>query len=388
MIVGVRVENKVKNYASILEDSTREQAELTASLPFVQPYVALMPDAHVGFGVTVGSVVPTIGAVIPNAVGVDIGCGMIAIRTSLKSSDLPEKLGRLHGRLRADIPAGVGEQHEHERFVELLAPLGDLSVELSEKQIGTALRQLGTLGSGNHFVELCLDQNDTVWCVLHSGSRGIGNQLAKYHIDIAKAIAEKYMIPLPHPDLAYLPEGTLEFEAYWQDVQWAQNYARLNRDLMMKAFLNALSLEVTEPVLEHQRVDCHHNYIEREHHFGKDIFITRKGAIRARNTDWGIIPGSMGDSTFIVLGKGNAESMNSAPHGAGRLLSRGAAKRELDLGDLRDRMQGKVWNDRNAEALLDEHPSAYKPIEAVMADAEELVEPVYVLNQILNYKGA
>lgn len=378
--------NKVLNFASILDDNTRAQAEMIASMPFVWPHVALMPDAHLGIGATVGSVVPTDRAIIPAAVGVDIGCGMIAIRTQFTSMDLPDKLGPVHGMIREAIPAGVGEGHEDFKTHRLLHKLGSPTVTFTQKDSNTALRQMGTLGSGNHFVELSLDREDRVWVVVHSGSRGIGNMLARHHIQKAKNLMEALWIELPDKDLAYFVEGTPEFDAYWQDLVWAQGYARLNREVMASAVVRILG-EVIRPVDPELTVNCHHNYTQREHHFGRNLLVSRKGAISARKDEWGVIPGSMGDLSYIVKGLGHVGSLTSSPHGAGRQLSRSAAKRTLSVDDLKSRMEGKTWNDRSADALVDEHPDAYKPIDQVMEDAKELVTPVYELTQFLNYKG-
>lgn len=379
----------VLSWASDLEPSTIEQAQRAASLPFVRGHLALMPDAHIGKGATIGSVIATDGAVIPSAVGVDIGCGMAAVETSLTSADLPDDLSALHSQISRAIPAGVGAGHRATdgRFAGLLERAATTGVGLTDDQVRRAGRQLGSLGSGNHFVEVCLDKRDVVWLVLHSGSRGVGNQLATMHIDRAKGLMKQYLIKLPDPDLAYVVEGTPEFDAYIAAMLWAQDYARINRDVMLVALQRQVS-EVLGRAVEPVRViNCHHNFCEKERHDGHDVWVTRKGAVRAREDDWGIIPGSMGTSTYIVQGKGNPSSYTSCSHGAGRRLSRGRARRELDLDGLHWAMAGKAWNERDAAKLIDEDPRAYKDIAQVMEDQDDLVAVHHVLRQILNYKG-
>lgn len=325
-------------------------------------------------------------------------CGMIAVETTLTASHLPDNLGPLHGLIREAVPAGMGNGHGdvRARAYPTHFPNGsEVFYSLDQKQQQTAVNQFGSLGGGNHFVEVCLDTNDHVWVVLHSGSRGIGNQLANLHIEEAKGLMKRYFIALPDPDLAYLVEGTPEFDAYINAMLWAQTYAMGNREAMMDAVLIALKkaiypdshIEGFGGGSERQRINCYHNYTEREHHNGDNVWVTRKGAIRARVGDKGIIPGSMGTSTFIVSGLGNESSYNSCSHGAGRRLSRGRARRELDLEAFKAQMAGQVWNDRDAEALLDEAPDAYKSIEQVMADSTELVTIEQELTSVLNYKG-
>ena len=385
------LQGKVLNFASIIDGKTLNQAHETASLPFVQPHLALMPDAHLGMGATIGSVIPTKGAVIPAAVGVDIGCGMEALQLDLTMDDLQGlNLGPVHGAMRKAIPAGVGQGHEHLSAGQ--AYLDDTAEqrfsEFDQKMTQRAASQFGTLGSGNHFVELSVDQAGNIWFVLHSGSRGIGNILAKHHIDVAKKIANQYMIDLPNPDLAYLVKDTPEFEAYWMDVQWAQDYARNQRMRMVTNWMAQVREDEALPkfvVLDH--ISAHHNYISLEHHMGQNVYITRKGAIAAHEGVRGIIPGSMADRTFLTEGKGYPPAFKSAPHGAGRMLSRSAAKREHTVDELREKMKGIVWNDRGAEALVDEIPQAYKPITQVMEDAQDLVSITHELRQLVNYKG-
>ena len=376
----------VLSWASEIDQAAIGQAKRAAKLPFVQGHVALMADAHVGKGATIGSVIATKGAVIPAAVGVDLGCGMVALETSLTSADLPDDLAPLHARIAAAVPAGVGQGHDEAtaRAAELL---DDDRVDLTTNQERKAGTQLGSLGSGNHFVEVCLDERDRVWIVLHSGSRGIGNQLASAHIENAKGLMRSYFIELADPDLAYLVEGTPQFDAYIGAMLWSQDYARVNRDVMVDAVVAELEGFLGRPIPPVQRINCHHNFCEREHHHGHNVWVTRKGAIRSRVGDLGVIPGSMGTRSYIVEGLGSAASYESCSHGAGRRMSRGQARRELDLAGLRRQMQGKAWNDSDAEALLDEDPRSYKDIDQVMSDQRDLVAIRHRLTQILNYKG-
>jgi tRNA-splicing ligase RtcB (3'-phosphate/5'-hydroxy nucleic acid ligase) len=389
--------DNVLSWATDLDHKTLEQAERSASLPFIAGHVALMPDAHYGYGATVGSVIPTKGAIIPSAVGVDIGCGMIAARLGITATDLPDDLTKLHSMIARDVPSGVGQGHATGS-----GPAGDphgfpdwpvTTSEWANNWQKTALTQFGSLGSGNHFIEVCLDETDRVWIVLHSGSRGIGNKLANVHIDGAKGLMKRMFVHLPDPDLAYLVEGTPEFQAYITDMLWAQEYAMGNRERMLalvhRAVLRFLDRPVSDvPIVE--RINCHHNFTEREQHVidGEltEVWLTRKGAIRAREGDRGVIPGSMGAQSFIVSGKGAAASYCSCSHGAGRKMSRNAARRELDTEGLERQMAGKAWNG-NAKALIDEDPRAYKDIGEVMANQADLVTIDHTLHQILNYKG-
>ncbi len=377
------VRPKLLSWASEVDDNTLDQAERTARLPFVAGHVALMPDAHFGLGSTVGSVIPTEGAVIPSAIGVDIGCGMIAVRTDLTASRLPDTLGPVMPLFEARIPAGVGKAHGD---AVALTTLGQPATELTSKQRRTAATQFGTLGSGNHFVEVCLDESDRVWLVLHSGSRGIGNQLAQKAIAQAKGLVKERMETLEDPDLAYLVEGDPAWQTYITDMLWAQRYALGSRERMMDAAVKSL-VEVVGHGREVQRINCHHNFTQREEHGGKHLWITRKGAIKAAKGDLGVIPGSMGTRSYIVEGLGNEASYNSCAHGAGRRLSRNQARKTLTVDSLRQSMAGRVWNDRNAQALLDEHPASYKDIDQVMADQTDLVSVTATLRQIVNYKG-
>ncbi|MBL8777635.1 MAG: RtcB family protein [Acidimicrobiales bacterium] len=381
------INDKLVSWASDLDPGTVRQAEKTARLPIVEGHVALMPDAHVGLGATVGSVIPTRGAVIPAAVGVDIGCGMVAAELDLTAADLPDDLGPLLGRIADVVPAGVGKGHDDvSRAADKWLSAHRPATELSQGRSVKAAKQFGTLGSGNHFVEVCLDERDRVWVVLHSGSRGIGNQLAQAHIKTAKRLAKDLQLRLEDPDLAYFVEGTPEFEAYLADMLWAQDYARANRDQMVERALREVVAFVGAG-RETSRINCHHNFTQREVHDGVELWITRKGAIAAGADDLGVIPGSMGTGTFIVRGKGSAASWRSCSHGAGRRHSRSQAKKLFSGEDLAAQMAGKVWLADRADALVDEIPSAYKDIDRVMADQADLVEVQHTLHQVLNYKG-
>jgi tRNA-splicing ligase RtcB (3'-phosphate/5'-hydroxy nucleic acid ligase) len=366
-----------------------KMAKNVASLPFVYKHVALMPDVHLGKGALVGSVVATQDAIIPAAVGVDIGCGMCAVQLPFSAEQLEGKLKRIRLDIEAAIPVGFNENRDVEKdvynwqgwdnFKELHAGVQHLE--------NKALKQMGSLGGGNHFIEVCLDSADQVWLMLHSGSRNIGNMLAQNHMKTAKELAKLAGNPLPDPDLAYFVAGTPEFAAYWRDLQWAQHYARVNRDVMMARFKRIIEQHLaggkpTKPLLS---VNCHHNYAEKEVHFGEEVYVTRKGAVRARTEDYGIIPGSMGAKSYIVKGKGNADSYCSCSHGAGRLMSRNKAKNHFTLDDLVQQTQGIEC--RKDTSVLDEIPGAYKPIETVMANQSDLVEIVATLKQVVCVKG-
>ncbi|MEM8705851.1 MAG: RtcB family protein [Actinomycetota bacterium] len=394
------IATNVLSWASDLDTKTREQAERTADLPFVEQPLALMADAHLGYGATVGSVIATDGAIIPSAVGVDIGCGMAAAPTGLTAANLPDDLGAIHTSIARGVPAGVprkGRKHQgaHRDPVEssTLDGLMARAPAQAAKDTSRVGRQFGTLGSGNHFVELCLDEHDEVWVVLHSGSRGIGNALAQTHIEAARGLMKRYFIELEDPDLAYLVEGTPEFAEYIDAMLWAQDYAKANRDAMLAMVLRAVMFGVGRgeaglaEAPTHRMVNCHHNYTEREHHHGRELWVTRKGAIRACVGDCGVIPGSMATGSFIVEGLGNPASYTSASHGAGRKLSRTAARRQLSEDSLNELMDGIAWNE-DARGLLDEHPEAYKDIESVMDAQADLVSVTHRLTTILNYKGA
>ncbi|BCX09519.1 MAG: RNA-splicing ligase RtcB [Fischerella sp.] len=366
-----------------------KMAKNVASLPFVFKHVALMPDVHLGKGALVGSVIATKEAIIPAAVGVDIGCGMAAIKTPFKSEQLESKLKKIRLDIESAIPTGFNENKEVEKSVtnwQRWRDFKDLHPGVQNLQ-EKAMRQMGSLGGGNHFIEVCLDTENRVWLMLHSGSRNIGNMLAQCHISTAKELAKMAGNKLTDPDLAYFIAGTPEFQAYWHDLQWAQAYARFNRDVMMARFKQIIEKhlaggKVTKPLLQ---VNCHHNYAEKEVHFGEEVYVTRKGAVRAQTEDYGIIPGSMGAKSFIVKGKGCASSFCSCSHGAGRLLSRNKAKNVYTLDDLIEQTKGVEC--RKDTGVLDEIPGAYKPIDQVMANQSDLVEVVATLKQVICVKG-
>ena len=381
------VNDRLISWASEIDPETIRQAEKTARLPIIEGHVALMADAHVGIGATVGSVIPTKNAVIPSAVGVDIGCGMVAAELDATAERLPDSLEPLLGRIEKAIPAGVGQGHDRvarnaDEWLSAHRPATELAADRTAK----VLKQFGTLGSGNHFFELCVDDRARVWVVLHSGSRGIGNQLAQAHIAKARRLAKDLELRLEDPDLAYFVEGTPEFTAYIADMLWAQEYARANRDQMMDNAMREVFAFLGFGA-ETQRINCHHNFTQREVHDGTELWITRKGAIQAGTDDLGVIPGSMGTANYIVRGKGNAASWRSCAHGAGRRYSRTKAKKLFTSADLATQMAGKVWLAKRAGALVDEIPSAYKDIDQVMADQADLVEVLHTLHQVLNYKG-
>ena len=379
--------DRLISWASDIDPATTRQAEKTARLPVVTGHVALMPDAHIGIGATVGSVIPTKGAVIPAAVGVDIGCGMVAAELDVTEDQLPDTLEPLLGRIAKAIPAGVGQGHDvAARNAETWLARNKPATELAGQQAVKVTKQFGTLGSGNHFFELCTDERGRVWVVLHSGSRGIGNQLAQTHIARARRLAKDLELRLEDPDLAYFLEGTAEFAAYIGDMLWAQDYARANRTQMMDNAMDEVFAFLGFG-RETRRINCHHNFTQREVHDGAELWITRKGAIKADVGDLGVIPGSMGTRSYIVAGKGNKASWTSCSHGAGRRHSRTQAKKLFSAADLARQMQGKVWLRRRADALVDEIPSAYKDIDQVMADQADLVEVRHTLRQLLNYKG-
>lgn len=383
-----------------VEADAEAQLRNLAEMPFVHRWVAVMPDVHKGMGATVGSVIPTRGAVIPAAVGVDIGCGMMAVRTSLTASQLPDDLRTLRSAIEAAVPHGRtndGRAGDRGAWGEAPAPVAEAWASLLPRyeaicerhprvRRGWSHEHLGTLGTGNHFIEVCLDEEQRVWFMLHSGSRGVGNRIGSYFIELAKKDMERHFIRLPDQDLAYLCEGTEHFDDYVEAVSWAQDFAAQNRELMMRAVVaaaRASDLPAFEAHLE--AVNCHHNYIAREHHYGHDVLVTRKGAVRARRGDLGIIPGSMGARSFIVRGLGNDESFHSCSHGAGRLMSRTAAKKRFSLDDHRAATAGIEC--RKDEDVIDETPMAYKPIDDVMKAQQDLVEVVHTLRQVVCVKG-
>jgi tRNA-splicing ligase RtcB len=397
---GVPVKSWTRGVA--FEDEARQQLRNVASLPFVHRWVAAMPDVHWGIGATVGSVIPTVGAVIPAAVGVDIGCGMIAARTSLAASDLPDDLKGIRSAIEKAVPHGrtLGRGRKRDRGAwgnvpphvargwARLAPgyerICDRHPVLRDANQET---HLGTLGTGNHFIEVCLDEADQVWFMLHSGSRGVGNKIGRYFIELAKDDMRSAVGDLPDADLAYLREGTRHFADYVEAVEWAQRFAAQNREIMMGAVVRAVQGAPKIPPFRAalEAVNCHHNYVSREHHYGKDVLVTRKGAVSARAGELGIIPGSMGARSYIVRGKGNPESFQSCSHGAGRAMSRNQARKTFTLADHAAATRGVEC--RKDDAVLDETPGAYKPIDAVMAAQTDLIEVVHTLRQIVCVKG-
>ncbi|MGH2719478.1 MAG: RtcB family protein [Actinomycetota bacterium] len=377
----------VLSWGSDVEEATIDQAQKAASLPIVSGHLALMPDAHIGIGATIGSVIPTLGAVIPAAVGVDIGCGVAALATSLTGRHLPGDLAPLHDAIRRAVPAGVGQGHGRSQEGAMAAHGVEIPERFGQRQRATVLNQFGSLGAGNHFVEVCLDEEDRVWLLLHSGSRGIGNQLAMLHVATARGLAEAAGLDLPDPDLAWLQEGTPAFDAYIADMRWAQRYAFANRAQMIAAILAAMRGLGLPEFETDELINNHHNFTQLEPHGGQEVWLTRKGAIPAAEGQLGIIPGSMGTRSYIVRGLGNEDSYCSCSHGAGRRMSRGRARRELSPESLTLAMVGRTWNSSDAAALVDEHPLAYKDVDQVMADQADLVETVHSLRAILNYKG-
>lgn len=390
----------IKIWTDEVEAQALTQLKNLSRLPFINSNgVACMPDVHAGIGSTVGTVIATEKAVIPSAVGVDIGCGMNAVRLSLKANQLPDNLKPIRDEIERRIPLGVGGGHDHMRAVEMdvmnaaYAPnpmhktiIGPLYKGDYNKFMMKAASQLGTLGSGNHFIEICIDENEDVWVMLHSGSRGIGNMIGSHYIAKAKRNMEQFFITLPDDDLAYLPEETEDFDDYMAAVGWAQNYALENRRIMLAEVLEALRLTIPiKFTITQEAINCHHNYVEKENHFGRNMWVTRKGAIRAREGDLGIIPGSMGQRSYIVRGKGNLESYCSCSHGAGRVMSRAEAKRRFSLTDLIEQTKGVEC--RKDEGVIDEIPASYKDIDQVMANQTDLVEVVHQLKQVLCVKG-
>ena len=383
-----------------VDDKARDQLARAAQMPFVFKHVAAMPDVHVGIGATVGSVIPTKGAIIPAAVGVDIGCGMMAARTSLMASDLPDNLEGVLSAIERAVPHGrdvkMGKRDPGswgsppQAIVDAWATLAARFQRITDKYPKLAktnnMVHLGTLGTGNHFIELCLDEIGAVWVMLHSGSRGVGNAIGSFFIELAKQDMRRWFVNLPDEDLAYFPEGTEHFDDYVEAVGWAQDYAALNRRMMMTNVIAALRGAIAKPFeAELEAVNCHHNYVTRENHFGENVLVTRKGAVRATKGVMGIIPGSMGAKSFIVRGLGNPESFDSCSHGAGRVMSRTQAKKLVTLDEHIADTAGVEC--RKDEGVIDETPKAYKPIEAVMAAQADLVEIVHTLKQVVCVKG-
>ena len=392
-----KITERLLSWASDIEPVTLEQARTASRMPFIYPHLALMPDAHLGRGATVGSVIPTQGAIMPAAVGVDIGCGMIAVKTQWTANSVAEVLEARGGSLRElreqierAIPLSAGGQNNkivataEPRIAELTARADAIGLEPADYARRWEA-QLGSLGSGNHFIEVSLDEVGDVWLFLHSGSRGVGNRIAGHHIKVAQDLMKNYWISLPDNDLAYLAEGTGEFERYIADLRWAQHFALLNREEMMDRVVRQVQEFFGEPVVELERINTHHNFTEHETHFGRDVWLSRKGAISAKLGEAGLIPGSMGTASYVVVGKGNKLALESSPHGAGRRFSRTTARKTFTHEQLREAMVGIEF--RDTDAFLDEIPAAYKDIDVVMADAADLVEVRHTLRQILNVKG-
>lgn len=405
-----QVSKSLFNWASVLDVNTLEQAKTTTQMPFVWPHLALMPDAHLGKGATVGSVIPTDRAIIPAAVGVDIGCGMVAVRTQWTEDDVRAAgpLSALREDIEARIPVSTGKYNQRltESATQRVNELQRLYAHMKDgynhrwgddgsTYLDSSFRpsryaenwalQLGTLGSGNHFIEITVDEDGQVWAFLHSGSRGIGNKIAQHHIEVAAEQCEKHWIQLPDPDLAYLVEGTPEFDHYIFELTWAQDFALLNREEMMDRTLAALAEHMGADVERSDEVNCHHNFTTKEHHFGRNLWISRKGAISARAGQLGLIPGSIGTASYVVRGLGNTMSFCSSPHGAGRTYSRSKARKTFTLEQLRTAMAGIEY--RDTDAFIDEIPQAYKDIDQVMEDASDLVEVIHQFRQIVNVKG-
>ena len=376
-----------------IEEEALKQITRISKMPFVQGHVAIMPDCHLGKGATVGSVIPTKGAIIPAAVGVDIGCGMIAVKTRFFAKDMPDDLDKLRKGIERRIPLSMGNRNTEltESAAKRVAVLVEQSKERADELDSQKWHlQLGTLGSGNHFIEVCLDETDQVWIVLHSGSRGIGNQLAQRHIAIAQKIMQQNFITLEDKELAYLPESNPAFGEYIKDLLWAQDFAKMNRDEMMDRVLTEFSYTFFgenghQAEIELERINCHHNFTQKEHHMGHDVWLTRKGAIQMQKGQFGVIPGSMGTRSYIVEGLACIPAYESAPHGAGRRFSRTEARKQFTMEDMTREMKGISY--RHDKELLDEIPSAYKSIDHVMENSKELVNIVHELRQIINIKG-
>jgi len=385
----------VKVYTDSIEPSAYQQLVNMAQMPFLHEHIAVMPDVHMGKGATVGSVIPTIGAIIPAAVGVDIGCGMNAVKLSLQANELPDSLRKIRMAIEAAVPVGF---NSHKKIAVKNSTLNALDGGL-ERIVSTHpgiakmtqinsyrwAKQLGSLGGGNHFIELCLDENNDVWIMLHSGSRGVGNAIGRYFIRMAKKDMRTHQVHLPDQDLAYLKEGTQYFADYVHALHWAQEYAMINRREMMRLVVDAIKPHLPSFTLSKMAINCHHNYVAIENHFEKEVFLTRKGAIRAGQGELGIIPGSMGAKSFIVRGKGNKNSFHSCAHGAGRVMSRSKAKRLFTRADIEEQTRGIEC--RKDKGVVDEIPAAYKDIDTVMENQHDLVEIVHTLKQVVCVKG-
>ena len=385
----------VKIWTDEVDDKSRAQLSNIASLPFIHHHVAAMPDVHLGIGATIGSVIATHKAIIPAAVGVDLGCSMVAARLSITANELDEKaLQKVFDQISRDVPVGRAQHRDERVLVDAAKPfepglksLTDRHPELLKAfgKFSKWTNQMGTLGGGNHFIEVCLDETNQVWVMLHSGSRGIGNAIASYFIALARKDMERWMIQLPDRDLAYFPEGSEHFADYVEAVHWAQDYAMQNRTSMLELVLAALQRHLPPFTVTTEAVNCHHNYVAQEHHFGENVWVTRKGAIRARVGDLGIVPGSMGARSFIVRGLGNPESFCSSAHGAGRKMSRTAAEKHFTVADMVAQTQGVIC--RKDKDVIDEIPGAYKDIDQVMANQADLTEILHTLKQVVCVKG-
>ena len=385
----------VKIWTHDVDEKSKVQLGNIASLPFIHHHVAAMPDVHLGIGATIGSVIATHKAIIPAAVGVDLGCGMVAARLSITANELDEKaLKKVFDQISRDVPVGRAQHADNRVLVDAAQPFEPRLKALTDRhpqllkafgKFSKWTNQMGTLGGGNHFIEVCLDETDQVWVMLHSGSRGIGNAIASYFIELARKDMERWMIQLPDRDLAYFPEGTEHFADYVEAVDWAQEYAMQNRMSMLELVLAALQRHLPPFEVTTEAVNCHHNYVAQEHHFGEDVWVTRKGAIRAREGDLGIVPGSMGARSFIVRGKGNADSFCSSAHGAGRKMSRTAAEKQFTECDLVQQTAGVIC--RKDKGVIDEIPGAYKDIDEVMANQSDLTEILHTLKQVVCVKG-
>lgn len=383
----------VKIWTNDIEESARKQLLNVAKLPFIHKHVAVMPDVHAGIGATIGSVIATKGAIIPAAVGVDLGCGLLAVKTTLSANDITDKnLKHVYDQICRDVPVGRSE-HTDTGFVNYAKTFEADLKNILDKHPGIVdsrnqhkwTKQLGTLGSGNHFIEICLDESNNVWIMLHSGSRGIGNLIGTYFIELARQDMRKWFINLPDKDLAYIPEGTDHFDDYIEALEWAQTYAWNNRQCMLELIVKAMTRYLPTFKIIDEVVNCHHNYVAHENHFGANVYVTRKGAIRAREGEYGIIPGSMGAKSFIVRGKGNKESFCSCSHGAGRKMSRTEAEKRFTSKDLENQTDGVMC--RKDKGVIDEIPSAYKDIDEVMNNQLDLIEVVHTLKQIMCIKG-
>ncbi len=385
----------VKIWTHDVDEKSKVQLANIASLPFIHHHVAAMPDVHLGIGATIGSVIATHKAIIPAAVGVDLGCGMVAARLSITANELDEKaLKKVFDQISRDVPVGRAQHGDDRVLVDAARPFEPRLKALTDRhpqllkafgKFSKWANQMGTLGGGNHFIEVCLDESDQVWVMLHSGSRGIGNAIASYFIELARKDMERWMIQLPDRDLAYFPEGSEHFADYVEAVHWAQEYAMQNRVSMLELVLAALQRHLPPFEVTTEAVNCHHNYVAQEHHFGENVWVTRKGAIRAREGDLGIVPGSMGARSFIVRGKGNADSFCSSAHGAGRRMSRTAAEKQFTESDLVKQTAGVIC--RKDKGVIDEIPGAYKDIDEVMANQSDLTEILHTLKQVVCVKG-